>query len=106
MLSVPRQSSHASLKQGPLARADQLYKLRDCKTCARLRGAGKPRNGEPIVDDSRKQQAGRYRTRAEQIRTTAEVMTHHDSRIALLKLAESYDRLAFRIEHEHPLPEA
>jgi hypothetical protein len=53
------------------------------------------------VDETKKQQASRYRTRAEQIRTTAEVMTHHESRIALLRLADSYDRLALRIEYEH-----
>jgi hypothetical protein len=52
------------------------------------------------MDEDRNQQASRYRVRAEQIRTTAEVMTHHDSRIALLKLAESYERLAVRIEYE------
>ena len=52
------------------------------------------------MDESKKQQASRYWTRAEQIRTTAEVMTHYESRIALLRLAESYDRLALRIEHE------
>jgi hypothetical protein len=27
-------------------------------------------------------------------------MTHHESRIALLRLADSYDRLAIRIEYE------
>jgi hypothetical protein len=53
------------------------------------------------VDESKKQQASRYRTRAEQIRTTAQVMTHHESRIALLRLADSYERLAVRIEYEH-----
>ena len=52
------------------------------------------------MDESKKQQASRYRTRAEQIRITAEVMTHDESRIALLRLAESYDRLALRIEYE------
>ena len=52
------------------------------------------------MDENRTQQASRYRVRAEQIRTTAEVMTHHESRIALLKLAESYERLAVRIEYE------
>ena len=50
-------------------------------------------------------QASRYRVRAEQICTTAEVMTHHDSRIALLKLAESYERLAVRVEYERTLIE-
>ena len=52
------------------------------------------------MDEIRNVQASRYRIRAEQIRTTAEVMTHHESRIALLKLAESYERLAVRIEFE------
>ena len=54
------------------------------------------------MDEQKKHQASRYRSRAEQIRTTAEVMTHHESRIALLRLADSYDRLAFRIEYERP----
>jgi hypothetical protein len=52
------------------------------------------------MNEIKSEQAGRYRIRAEQIRTTAEVMTHHESRIALLKLAESYERLAVRIEYE------
>lgn len=52
------------------------------------------------MDEQKKQQASRYRRRADQIRTTAEVMTHQESRIALLRLAESYDRLAIRIEHD------
>jgi hypothetical protein len=52
------------------------------------------------MEENRNQQASRYRVRAEQIRTTAEVMTHHESRIALLRLAESYERLAVRIEYE------
>jgi len=58
------------------------------------------RNHGSRVLDEKKQQANRYRTRAEQIRTTAETMTHHDSRIALLRLADSYDRLALRVEYE------
>ena len=57
------------------------------------------------MDEQKKQQASRYRTRADQIRTTAEVMTHHESRIALLRLAESYDRLALRIEYDHTTTE-
>jgi hypothetical protein len=52
------------------------------------------------MNEINSEQASRYRIRAEQIRTTAEVMTHHESRIALLKLAESYERLAVRIEYE------
>ena len=55
---------------------------------------------ELTVNEIKSEQASRYRIRAEQIRTTAEVMTHHESRIALLKLAESYERLAVRIEYE------
>ena len=55
------------------------------------------------MDEHKKQQASRYRMRADQIRTTAEVMTHDESRIALLRLAESYDRLARRIEYERHL---
>jgi hypothetical protein len=54
------------------------------------------------LEETKKTQASRYRTRAEQIRTTAEVMTHHESRIALLRLAESYERLALRVEYERP----
>ena len=52
------------------------------------------------MDEHKREQASRYRTRADQIRTTAEVMTHHESRIALFRLADSYDRLALRIEYE------
>jgi hypothetical protein len=58
------------------------------------------RRRELNLEETKKTQASRYRTRAEQIRTTAEVMTHHESRIALLRLAESYERLAIRIEYE------
>ena len=54
------------------------------------------------MEEIKKQQANRYRVRAEQIRVTAEVMTHQESRIALLRLADSYDRLALRIEYERP----
>lgn len=54
------------------------------------------------MEEVKKQQANRYRVRAEQIRVTAEVMTHQESRIALLRLADSYDRLALRIEYERP----
>ena len=52
------------------------------------------------MDESKRQQASRYRTRADQIRATAQAMTHHESRIALLKLADSYERLAIRIEYD------
>lgn len=54
------------------------------------------------MDEAKQQQAKRYRTRAEQIRATAQAMTHPESRIALLRLADSYDRLAIRAEYERP----
>lgn len=57
------------------------------------------------MDESKREQAKHYRTRAEQIRATAEVMTHHESRIALLRLADSYDRLALRIEYDRTTAE-
>jgi hypothetical protein len=58
---------------------------------------------EPTLDETTKERVVRYRVRAEQIRTTAEVIVDHDNRIALLRLAESYDRLVFRLEHDPPL---
>jgi len=53
------------------------------------------------MEEARRLQAERYRIRAQQIRTTAEMMTHFESRIALLKLADSYDRLALLIERDY-----
>ena len=50
------------------------------------------------MDGERKQRASRYRVRAEEIRTAAETMSHTDSRAALIRLADSYDRLASKIE--------
>ena len=68
---------------------------------ARLQGGGwAPERRELGVDEAKQQQAMRYRTRAEQIRATAQAMTHPESRIALLRLADSYDRLAIRAEYE------
>jgi len=52
------------------------------------------------MDGERKQRADRYRARAEEIRTAAESMTHVESRSALARLADSYDRLATKIEVE------
>lgn len=52
------------------------------------------------MDGERKQRADRYRARAEEIRTAADSMTHAESRSALARLAESYDRLASKIEIE------
>jgi hypothetical protein len=74
--------------------------LHRLSTLLAFRGAGGlPKRRERTLDD-KKQQADRYRRRAEQIRRTAETMTHQESRIALLRLADSYDRLALRIEYE------
>ena len=50
------------------------------------------------MDGERKQRASRYRVRAEEIRSAAETMSHTDSRNALIRLADSYDRLASKIE--------
>jgi len=50
------------------------------------------------MDGERKQRANRYRVRAEEIRSAAETMSHLDSRNALIRLAESYERLASKIE--------
>lgn len=90
----------ASPALGALARSEQLTKVRSIALA--FEGGGRaPGTGRELqVDEIKKEQASRYRIRAEQIRTTAEVMTHHESRIALLKLAESYERLAVRIEYE------
>ncbi len=41
-----------------------------------------------------------YRAKAEEIRATAEGMSHPESRVALLRLAETYERLAQKLE-EH-----
>jgi hypothetical protein len=60
---------------------------------------------EPTLNESAKERVVRYRVRAEQIRTTAQVIVDHDSRIALLRLAESYDRLVFRLEHDPSPPD-
>jgi hypothetical protein len=44
-----------------------------------------------------------YRAKAQEIRTTADGMSHSESRAALLRLAETYERLAVKIE-EHSDP--
>ena len=56
------------------------------------------------MDGERKQRASRYRVRAEEIRNAAETMSHTDSRKALIRLADSYDRLASKIETVPEVP--
>jgi len=56
------------------------------------------------MDGERKQRASRYRVRAEQIRAAAQSMSHTDSRSALIRLADSYDRLASKIETVPEVP--
>jgi len=58
------------------------------------------------MDGERKQRAARYRVRAEEIRSAAETMSHADSRVALMRLAESYERLASKIEVGSQAPPA
>ena len=56
------------------------------------------------MDGERKQRVARYRARAEEIRFAAESMYHADSRNALVRLADSYDRLALKIETNSNVP--
>lgn len=53
-----------------------------------------------MVNEQPSERAKRYRTHAEEIRTTAEEVKHPESRAALLRLADTYDRLAARLETE------
>ena len=46
------------------------------------------------------ERAKRYRAHAEEIRATAEEIKHPESRAALLRLAQTYERLAARLEAE------
>jgi len=41
-----------------------------------------------------------YRAKAEEIRTTADGMSHPESRAALLRLADTYERLALKLEDQ------
>jgi hypothetical protein len=52
------------------------------------------------VESKDTERAKLYRAKAEEIRTTADGMSHPESRAALLRLADTYERLALKIE-EH-----
>jgi hypothetical protein len=52
------------------------------------------------VEERSTDRARRYRAHADEIRTTAEEVTHAESRAALLRLADTYERLATRLEAE------
>lgn len=56
--------------------------------------------GAKKVDQGSAERAKRYRAHAEEIRTTAEDIKHPESRAALLRLAETYERLASKLEAE------
>ena len=45
--------------------------------------------------------ARRYREHAEEIRAAAKAVTHPESRAAMLRIADTYDKLARRIEAEY-----
>jgi hypothetical protein len=52
------------------------------------------------VDEDSADRVRRYRNHASEIFAVAEDITHPPSRAALLRLAETYERLAARIESE------
>lgn len=56
------------------------------------------------MDQDAAERAKRYREQAVEIYAAAEEVTHPPSRAALLRLAETYDRLAARIEAELKAP--
>jgi hypothetical protein len=52
------------------------------------------------LDESSLERATRYRAHAEEIRSAAAEITHPESRAALFRLADTYERLAARLESE------
>jgi hypothetical protein len=52
------------------------------------------------LDSDRAERAKRYRKQAAEIRAAGKDVTHRECQAALIRLAESYDRLAARIEQE------
>jgi len=52
------------------------------------------------LDEDSLERAKRYRAHAEEIRSVAIDITHPESRAALLRLAETYERLAARLESD------
>jgi hypothetical protein len=56
-----------------------------------------------MVEPKDTERAKLYRAKAGEIRATAGGMSHPESRAALLRLADTYERLAFKLE-EHSEP--
>jgi hypothetical protein len=50
------------------------------------------------VDEDSSQRAKRYRGQAVEIRSVAEAVKHAESRAALFRLADSYERLADKLD--------
>jgi hypothetical protein len=53
-----------------------------------------------VNEEQTAMRAVRYREHAEEIRAAAEDVKHPESRAAMLRIAETYERLALRIETE------
>jgi hypothetical protein len=56
------------------------------------------------LDESNSERAKRYRAYAEEIRSAAMEIKHPESRVALFRLATTYERLAARLESESEIP--
>jgi hypothetical protein len=70
-----------------------------CACC--LGASGLPRaSGSGSVEEDSAERAKRYREHAAEIHAAARIVTHPPSREALLRLAETYSRLAAKIEAE------
>jgi hypothetical protein len=52
------------------------------------------------LDETSSERAKRYRAHAEEIRSAAKDIKHPESRAALFRLAETYERLSARLESE------
>ena len=63
-------------------------------------------NGSGGVDEEAAERVKRYREHAAEVHAAAGDVTHPPSRAALLRLAETYERLAARIEAELKGPKA
>lgn len=56
------------------------------------------------MDENSLERAKRYRAHAEEIRSAAAEIKHPESRAALFRLANTYERLAARLEAESESP--
>ena len=66
-------------------------------------GGSRRAERERRLESKDTERAKLYRAKAEEIRSTAEGMSHPESRAALLRLADTYERLAAKLE-EHGGP--